>query len=162
MWAAQGIVSDASTGFKHRTSPSAGGKYPLVLYAISDLGVHMYRPMEHTLKKLVSDDRRGVLSVAALADLNQQALKIAPLTVVIAVDNQTASSISPLWEDALRYVHLEAGHVAQNLALQAEGLGLGVCTITSYRPRAAYGALRIPIEHRPIYLLPVGYPSNHH
>ncbi|TFF92122.1 SagB/ThcOx family dehydrogenase [Candidatus Thorarchaeota archaeon] len=160
MWAAQGTVSHEATGFTHRTSPSAGGKYPLVLYVISHLGVQIYQPIAHTMEKLTSDDIRSALSASALAEVNQRALVTAPITVVVSVDNNTASTISPVWEDVLRYVYLEAGHATQNMALQAQSLGLGLCTITSYRTRLVYESLKMPRHHRPIYLIPVGHPDN--
>jgi SagB-type dehydrogenase family enzyme len=157
MWAAQGTLSDEARASTHRTCPSAGGTYPLVLYAISKTGVDIYLSTEHTMKKVIPDDIRVALSLAAVTDANRRAIVAAPLTVVMSVDNDKASSISPVWEDVLRYVYLETGHAAQNLALQAGALGLALCTITSYRTHTVHEALKMPLHHRPIYLIPVGY-----
>ncbi|MFX1250911.1 MAG: nitroreductase family protein [Promethearchaeota archaeon] len=54
---------------------------------------------------------------------------------------------------------LEAGHATQNLILQAACHRLGVCTITSYQLGSVYESLKLPREHRPIYLLPIGFPK---
>jgi len=66
---------------------------------------------------------------------------------------------TPLFENAVRFVHLEAGHATQNLILQATSFGLGVCTITSYQIAIFYEALKLPLNHRPIYILPIGFPK---
>lgn len=158
LWAAQGVNADEMGDTAHRSAPSAGATYPLVLYVLSGLGVHIYDPLEHALDQCRSDDLRKDLSCAALTEVNQHSLADAPLTILLAVDNDVAQLISPIWEDVLRFVYLEAGHVTQSLALQAQALGLGLCTITSYTAGAVYRVLKVPLNHRPIYLVPIGFP----
>jgi SagB-type dehydrogenase family enzyme len=57
-----------------------------------------------------------------------------------------------------RYVHLEAGHAAQNLLLQAVVLGLGAVPIGAFYDEEVQAALGVPAEHEPLYLIPVGHP----
>jgi SagB-type dehydrogenase family enzyme len=57
-----------------------------------------------------------------------------------------------------RYVHLEAGHAAQNLLLQAVALGLGAVPIGAFDDEGVQEVLGIPEDHRPLYLIPVGRP----
>ncbi|MDH5732452.1 MAG: nitroreductase family protein [Candidatus Bathyarchaeota archaeon] len=77
----------------------------------------------------------------------------------MAVDNRRALKATPLLENALRFVHIEAGHATQNLILQAVSFGLGVCTITSYQVATVYEVLKLSRDHRPIYILPIGFPK---
>jgi nitroreductase len=58
-----------------------------------------------------------------------------------------------------RYVHLEAGHAAQNLLLQAVALGLGAVPIGAFDDDRLSRALGLPADHRPLYLIPVGRPA---
>ena len=55
-----------------------------------------------------------------------------------------------------RYVHMEAGHAAQNVYLQATALGLGTTLVGAYRAAMAGRVLRLPKPQKPLALLPVG------
>lgn len=163
LWVLQGITfsEESSDGKKihHRAAPSAGASHPLRVYLVFSQGFYRYAPLQHELHLLNKNDLREALADAPFAPHNQEAITSAPITIVLAVDNQNALQPTPLLENALRFVHLEAGHATQNLILQAVALDLGVCTITSYQISKVYQVLDLPLEHRPIYLLPVGYPS---
>jgi len=163
LWALQGITNTEKTpeGKKllHRASPSAGRTYPLEIYLASSNGLYHYEPRRHILSLLNEEDPRVNLSEAAATPLNKEAIKTAPLTIILAADNEKALKATPLMENAVRFVHLEAGHATQNLILQAASFGLGVCTITSYNAAKVYETLKLPLNHRPIYLLPIGFPK---
>jgi SagB-type dehydrogenase family enzyme len=58
-----------------------------------------------------------------------------------------------------RYVHLEAGHAAQNLLLQAVALDLGAVPIGAFYDAEVMEALSLPADHQPLYLIPVGHPK---
>jgi nitroreductase len=51
---------------------------------------------------------------------------------------------------------MEAGHAAQNLALQATALGLGSVTVGAFDDAAVARLLRLPSDEAPLYLMPVG------
>ena len=60
---------------------------------------------------------------------------------------------------AYRYVYLDAGHIAQNLALAAEALGLGSCQIGALYDEEANELLGVDgIEESTIYMTTVGRP----
>ena len=59
---------------------------------------------------------------------------------------------------AERYTLLEAGHVTQNLLLQATALGLGAVPIGAFGELEVQQALGIPDDHQPAYVVPVGRP----
>jgi len=163
LWALQGVThierSSKEGKILHRAAPSAGKTYPLEVYLASSKGFFRYEAQRHGLSLIRQDDVRGDLSEAAITALNKEAIRVAPLTIILAADNEKALRATPVMENAVRFAHLEAGHATQNLLLQAVCLGLGVCTVTSFNIGKVYDALKIPPNHRPIYLLPIGYPK---
>jgi len=151
LWSAQGITEPNGSG---RAAPSAGGTYPLELYVVSPMGVHHYLPAGHSLEVLGEEDLRSALSQAALG---QQYVADAPAVVVItAVFARTEERYE---ERAERYVHLEAGHAAQNILLQAVALDLGAVPVGAFRDEDVRALLNLPADHVPLYLIPVGHPT---
>ena len=112
--------------FCERPVPSGGGLYPLELYVVAQRvaglggGVYHYVPLGHRLEVVRPDPVPSHLTSEMF--LGQPYLVNAGAIVVI-----TAVLERSLWkyEDrGYRYILLEAGHVAQNLNLCAEALGL--------------------------------------
>ena len=158
LWSAQG-VTEAEQGL--RTAPSAGGTYPMVCYAVvgdvADLpaGVYRYDPDDHALSHHVDGDLRRDVAAAAL---NQNWLAEAPVVFVIAaVYERTAARYG---DRAERYVHMEAGHVGQNIALQAVALSLGITMVGAFDDAAVSRRLELPDDHAPLYIIPTGPPRN--
>ncbi|MBE0479109.1 nitroreductase family protein [Candidatus Aerophobetes bacterium] len=56
----------------------------------------------------------------------------------------------------MRYVHIEAGHAAQNVCLQATALGLGAVPVGAFRDRKVKDVLSLPANEEPLYILPIG------
>jgi SagB-type dehydrogenase family enzyme len=157
LWAAQGIT--ASTG--GRSAPSAGALYPLEVLLVAgdvaglDPGVYRYQPEGHGLLALSDGDLRAQLRAASL---DQAAVQAASLSLVITgVYARTTGKYGP--DRGVRFVHMEAGHVAQNVCLQAVALGLGAVTIGAVEEEALQGVLGLPDEEVPLYVLPVGRPA---
>ncbi len=154
LWAAQGIT-DSERGF--RAAPSAGALYPLEVYVVAgevaDLppGIYRYRPEEHNLAPLIDGDKRGELADAAL---NQQWVKEGALVIVFTgVYRRTTSKYG---ERGIRYVHMEAGHAAQNLCLQATAMDLGAVTVGAFYDDKVAELLNLPADEQPLYVIPVG------
>jgi SagB-type dehydrogenase family enzyme len=153
-WAAQGIT-DAAGGL--RTSPSAGATFPIEIdLLITGLqgvpeGVYRYLPREHALQMRSAGDRRRELEQAAMG---QESIRRAP--VVMAISGVTARTARRYGDRAQRYVFMEAGHVAQNVYLQAGVLGLGTVTIGAFRDEAMAAALGLGAGEQPLYLMPLG------
>jgi len=89
--------------------------------------------------------------------LEQDALREAPaiflFTAVYARTSERYGDRAPC------YVHMEIGHAAQNLSLQATALGLGSVPIGAMHDTRLQTALDLPDDHAPLYFLPVGYPA---
>ncbi len=150
LWAAQGITHDRG----YRTAPSAGALYPLELYVATPEGVFHYDPGQHQLLSTSPDDARANLYQVAL---RQEPVRQAPAVfIVAAVFQRTAEKYGQ--ERSPRYVHLEAGHAAQNLLLQAVALGLGAVPIGAFHDEDVQRVLGLPTDHEPLYLIPVGVP----
>ena len=159
LWASQGIT-EPRWGFK--TAPSAGGIYPLEVYIVvakgrvEDLpnGIYHYRPDHNSILPVTEGDFTGDLAVAAL---DQPWVSEANMSIVItAVYERTTDKYG---ERGIRYVHMESGHVGQNICLQAIALKLGVVTIGAFQDEQVQKVLGIPSNEKPLYVIPVGRPS---
>lgn len=153
LWAAQGITHPDGL----RTSPSAGAMYPLEIYLVSgdvqglSSGVYRYDPLGHDLVETASGEKRKQLSVSSL---DQAAVQDAPILIVVAaVFEKTTAKYGTR---GVRYVYLEAGHVAQNVALQAVALGLACVTVAAFHDGEVKRAMSLGEAEEVLYLIPVG------
>jgi SagB-type dehydrogenase family enzyme len=150
LWAGQGLTDAAG----HRAAPSAGATSPLELDIVTIEGLARYVPDGHALVARGTTDVRAALRQAAL---DQAAITEAPLVIVVsAVFERTAERYGP--ERAQRYVTLEAGHVAQNVLLEAVSLGLGAVPVGAFDDAGVRRVLGLAIDEAPLYLIPVGHP----
>lgn len=149
LWAAQGLTAP----WGGRTAPSAGALYPIEVYLAIREGVYHYLPEGHRLELL---DRSDVRSPLAAAALGQEAVADAPAVMILT--GVYARTEAKYGDRAERYVQLEAGHVAQNVLLQAVALGLGAVPMGAFDDGAVKDVLRLPPDHDPLYLIPVGHP----
>jgi SagB-type dehydrogenase family enzyme len=150
LWAAQGVTHPAGL----RTAPSAGALYPLEVYAVTREAVYHYDPQGHCMTVRVQGDARPALHAAALKQ--DPVLKAPAVIAIAAVYARTAGKYGE--ERTPRYVHLEAGHAAQNILLQAVALNLGAVPIGAFWDDQVQQALGLPSDHQPLYLIPVGHP----
>ncbi len=148
-WAAQGIT-DMNAGF--RTAPSAGALFPATVFVVDRNGVYEYQPVDHSLRQVIAGDPRGDLRAAAH---DQPCVDAAPICLVIAMDvSRTAVKYGSRAE---RYCFIEAGHIAQNVLLQATAEGLGGVPVGAFDDPKVVALLQLPPHLRPVYLLPIGY-----
>jgi len=153
LWAAQGITSREGL----RTAPSAGAFYPLEVYlAVGEVtglqpGVYRYDPDAHVLYQVTEKDRRAELAGAALGQSCIE--ESAAVLVFTAVYERTTRKYG---QRGVRYVHMEAGHAAQNVFLQATVLGLAAVVVGAFDDRAVMTLLQRGADEHPLYLMPVG------
>ncbi|MGC2047598.1 MAG: SagB/ThcOx family dehydrogenase [Gallionella sp.] len=152
VWAAQGVTPPHG-----RTAPSAGATYPLEVYLVvgdvKDLsaGVYHYLPGSHRLETVSAGDIRRPLADAAVDQT--WISRAATVAVIAAVYERTAARYG---RRAERYVHMEAGHAAENLLLQATALRLGATPVGAFNDEQVARLLRLPAGETPLYLIPVG------
>lgn len=152
LWSAQGITDPR--GF--RTAPSAGALYPLEIFVVIGRvegiqpGVYRYSPKGHEMLKVAEGDKREELSKASL---NQECIRNAAIDIVItAVYERTTNKYG---ERGIRYVHIEVGHVAQNVLLQATSLDLGAVPVGAFNDAEVKRILELSVEE-PLYIIAVG------
>ncbi len=149
-WAAQGIT-DRPHGF--RAAPSAGAMFPTTVFAVDRTAVYQYEPERHLLRRIVTGDARQACQRAAL---DQGSIGAAPLCMAIAFD--VSCTERKYGDRAERYCLLEAGHVAQNILLQATALRLGGVSIGAFEDVKVAAVLKLPSRLKLAYLIPVGHP----
>lgn len=151
LWAGQGIT--AEKGFHgFRTAPSAGALYPIEIYLLAKNGLFRYLPDGHKIESLAEQDLRGDL---ADSSFGQVGISQAPVNIVVcAVYSRLTLKYG---QRGIRYAHIEVGHIAQNIHLQAVALGLGSVPIGAFNDEEVKKILSLPIDHEPLYIIPVGY-----
>jgi SagB-type dehydrogenase family enzyme len=153
LWAAQGETH--SEGY--RTAPSAGALYPLEVYLVAgdvaglSAGIYRYRPDEHELIQLGATDLRRDLTSAAHGQSFMQTA--AAVLVITGVYERTMKKYG---KRGRRYVHMDAGHAAENVYLQAEARGLGTVIMGAFDDERVQAVLGMPDDHQPLGLMPVG------
>lgn len=153
LWAGQGITG----GRGYRTAPSAGALYPLEIYVVvgnvDNLapGIYKYNPVKNELNLVKEGDVRTSL---AAASLGQRSVSDGAIDIVIAaVYERTKIKYGSRGE---KYVHIEVGHTAQNICLQATALGLGLVTIGAFDDAAVTRVIGMSKDESPLYVMPVG------
>jgi len=153
LWAAQGITD--RVGF--RTAPSAGALYPLELYAVAGnvqgllTGLYRYIPRGHALRRIANGDKRPALGHAAY---DQPSIAEAPAVLALCAVYERVTG--KYGERGLRYVHMEAGHAAQNVYLQAVFLNLGTVVLGAFDDMRVAETLTLGEQEQPLYLMPIG------
>ena len=152
LWAAQGITGHGG----HRSAPSANALYPLEVYAVVgaieglEAGVYHYDPKNHSIKREIEGDLRQKLSGAAMG---QKSVSAAPVDIVFTAIYERIGQKHE--ERTRRYVHIEVGHAAQNVYLQAEAMGLGTVMVGSFYDDRVKNILGLQKED-PVAIMPVG------
>ena len=114
-------------------------------------GVYRYISAGHKLVKILEGDRRSQLAGAALwaSSVRKGAVSI----VFTAIYERTTQQYG---DRGIRYVHMEVGHAAQNVYLQAVALGLGTVVIGAFRDDQVSEILKLSKNEQPLYIMPVG------
>jgi SagB-type dehydrogenase family enzyme len=159
LWASTG-VQRKEQGYEFRTVPSAGALYPIETYLIvnnvEDLeeALYHYNIEAHALEELKVGDFAEEIAHAAL---EQKMCVKAP--VVLIWTGVFERSKWKYAQRAYRYVYLDAGHIAQNLALSAISIGLGSCQVGAFFDDEINQILGVDgVNESVLYLSVVGHP----
>lgn len=132
LFAAQGITGELA-GTYLRTAPSAGALYPVEIYLIVqnvkglEKGIYHYNILEHSLEFIKKGDFKNEIFKAGLF---QEMFLSAPLILVYtAIFKRTTYKYD---DRGYRYIYIEVGHIAQNVALECVSLGLSSCVIGAF------------------------------
>ncbi len=159
LWCAQGVqkVQDATATF--RNVPSAGARHAFETYLLINNveglvpGLYRYLAIEHKLF-LIDPDPVTAKQIAQ-GCMDQPFIASSAVTFIL-----TAVAERMTWrygERGYRYLHLDAGHVGQNLYLAAEAIECGACAVGAFLDDTVNSALGIDGEKQfTIYIVAMG------
>lgn len=158
LWCTQG-VQERGDGWSLRTVPSAGGRHAFETYLLVNRvasvapGLHRYHAPAHTLIELESSDKLA----RKIEDACHGQVMVGGSAVTFIWVAVAARMTWRYHERGYRYLHLDAGHVCQNLYLAAESIGAGVCAIGAFDDDDLNKILKLDgREQFAIYLASVG------
>jgi len=159
LWGTQGVKTITDRPVSFRTVPSAGSRHPFETYLlvnrVTDLepGLYRYLAVSHKLVKMAGfDDIHEELTNACLKQ--KHVFNSAVTFAWVAIPERTTWRYG---NRGYRYIHLDAGHVCQNLYLLAESINCGVCAIAAFDDDLANDALHLDGENAfVIYLASLG------
>jgi SagB-type dehydrogenase family enzyme len=154
-------ISRKTVNFEFRTVPSAGALYPIETYIHASnvdgikQGIYHYNVKEHSLELIKEGDFKKEIAIGALSQYM--------LTTASAIFLWSAIFERCKWkygERGYRYIYMESGHIAQNLALAAVSLGLDTCQIGAFFDDEINEILDLDGKNESIiYLSTVGHAS---
>lgn len=160
LWASTGIQR-IEDGYKFRTAPSAGALYPIETYVVVndvrklEAGVYHYSIKAHQLEQLKQGEFQQEITAAALGQGMCQTSAV--VFVWSAVFERCKWKYG---QRAYRYIYLDAGHIAENLALAAVSLNLGSCEIGALYDNQVNAILGIDgTEESVVCMAVVGIPA---
>lgn len=150
------------TPFLRRTVPSAGGLFPLELYAFTQRvqsledGLYHYDVVAHSLQQV---HRGNLIPTLEPMFYTYPFMKDANLIIAMAaVFLRTQKKYGPR---GYRYTLMEAGHVAQNLSLRASELGLATLCMGGFVDSALNELLGLkPKEEGVVYTVAAGFDAS--
>jgi SagB-type dehydrogenase family enzyme len=160
LWASTGIQRREG-GYEFRTAPSAGALYPIETYVIAnnvsslETALYHYSVKSHLLEELGNGDFSPSMAQAALGQ--EMFLGACAIFVWTALFDRSKWKYR---QRAYRYIYLDAGHIAENLALSAASLGLESCQVGAFYDDEVNRIVGVDgAEESAIYLSVIGYPA---
>ncbi len=134
LWLTQGVKKVTDRPVTFRTAPSAGARHAFETYLLINRveglapGLYRYMALKHQLALL--NEQPGITAAVTHAAHDQRMIEISAVTFIwVAVLERMYWRYG---ERGYRYLHLDAGHVCQNLYLAAESIGCGAVAIAAY------------------------------
>jgi len=159
LWVSQGVKHVSSRPSTARTVPSAGARHAFETYLLVnrvtglDAGLYRYAAIENSLLPLHAEVDIAENIAHACLDQSQITGSAATFIWVAVVERMFWRYV----ERGYRYLHLDAGHVCQNLALGAEQVGSAICPIAAFDDELLNGVLGFDGEDLfVVYLASVG------
>ena len=162
LWCTQGIVEEHEPYATFRNVPSAGGRHAFETYLlvnrVSGLEPGLYRYLSFSHRLMPIEISPTMADRIMKAALKQAIVKDSAVTFIWScVIYRMAWRYS---ERAYRLVHLDAGHVCQNLYLAAEQINCGTCAIGAFDDELMAEILKIDgSDEFVIYCATVGRKS---
>ncbi|GMG96418.1 SagB/ThcOx family dehydrogenase [Tepidimicrobium xylanilyticum] len=134
LWCTQGVKTITSRPSTLRNVPSAGARHSFETYLLINMvdgmkpGLYRYLAIEHKLLEINTE--HDIANKMSKSCLDQIFVKNSAVTFM-----WTTIIYRMKWrygERGYRYIHLDAGHVCQNLYLAAQSIDCGVCAIAAF------------------------------
>ena len=159
LWVTQGVKEVTNRPATLRTVPSAGSRHPFETYLLINKveglepGLYQYAALDHKL-----------MLISNAPELNEQITDVCHKQGMVKNSAVTfiwaAEVYRTYWryvERGYRYMHLDAGHICQNLYLAVEAIQAGCCGIGAFEDDAFGEILGLEPDNRiPIYVASVG------
>ena len=155
----------AWAGLGNRINPGAAqtapspleSPFPTQIYVVANDGVFYYQPLNHSLEQITEGDTRIALANATRAP---SSIANAGCVMIITsnVSRNTGTGRGSTVTSSRTAMLLEAGHIAQNIQLQAACIeGLGSITISEFQESDITKACSLPRSADVLYMVCVGY-----
>ena len=159
LWCTQGVQRVYEGFATMRTVPSAGARHALETYLLINgveglaPGLYRYVAMGHRL--LAVEIGEELARKVASAALGQQFIAQSAVTFLWVADIYRMTWL--YGERGYRYIHLDAGHVCQNLYLASAAIECGVCAMAAFDDNGLNRLLELDGDERfVVYLAAVG------
>jgi len=159
LWASQGVKKVVSGKATFRTVPSAGARHALETFLLVNNvknlkpGLYKFCAIEHKLILVSAEE--NIADKITYGCHEQKFVKSCAATFIWIADVYRMT-----WrygERGYRYLHLDVGHVCQNLYLAAESINSGACGIAAFDDDLLNSVLKLEGEKKfVIYLATVG------
>jgi len=161
LWAAYGYTNITRGTSYHRTTPSAYGIYPLVIYVSNATGIYQYLPENHSTAEILRGDRR--LDVANACSNQSWAAKAPAIFLIVYNasynDGNTGDGGAVLHE----FIEVNAGAVIQQLFLEASAWNLSANIVSQgledwngTSAQELRSILNLSPSLIPLYIVPIG------
>ena len=145
LWCTQGVKKVVNEFVTLRTVPSAGARHAFETYLLVNKvqglhpGLYRFLAVKHKLVEVSLDP--SLADKITEACLQQLFVNTSAVTFIwVAVPYRMVWRYG---ERGYRYLHIDVGHVCQNLYLAAEAIGSGVCAIAAFNDEAINNVLGI-------------------
>jgi SagB-type dehydrogenase family enzyme len=162
LWCTQGVKQITSRPSTLRTVPSAGARHAFETFVLINRvkefqpGLYRYAALQHSLLEINFSPQ--ITDQITHACFDQEMVRQSAATFIwVAVVERMAWRYG---ERGYRYMHLDAGHVCQNLYLAAENIQCGACAIAAFDDNNLNAVLNLDGEQLfVIYLASLGKRS---
>lgn len=159
LWCTQGVKQVLGNKATLRTVPSAGARHAFETYLLINNvegvkpGLYRFLALEHKLAQVNITD--SIAQEISNACLRQNFVLNSAVTFIWAAD--VARMTWRYGERGYRYLHLDAGHICQNLYLSAQVIGCGACAIAAFDDELLNSVVGIDGEEQfVVYVATVG------
>ena len=154
-WSAGIQPGNENATIKRRMYPSAGARYPIELYVVSErveglpLGLYHYNVLDNVLERLWRRDLGSEMQKVYCQD------DLTPAATLCLTGVLSRSEVK-YGANGLRFALLEAGHVGQNICLLAHSEGLSCCPVGGFDNDRLTCLLDLSDGEVPLYVFTLG------